>query len=118
MAQSHKPLIWTLFAAGGVISAFVFPVLIFITGLAIPFGWVPSEVLNYTRVYRFASSWWGAMGLYLLLFFTIWHACHRFYFTVNDLGLRILKPLVKFVCYAPGWLVTIGLPFIYFKVIF
>ena len=47
MARSNKPIIWGLFAAGGTIAAFVIPVMVFITCLAVPLELLPDYVLSY-----------------------------------------------------------------------
>lgn len=39
MAIANKALVWSLFAAGGTLTAFLFPVLIFLF-LAVSLGWV------------------------------------------------------------------------------
>ena len=41
MAKSNKPIVWSLFAGGGLLAAFLVPVLIFITGIAAPLGLLP-----------------------------------------------------------------------------
>ncbi len=50
MARSNKPIIWSLFAAGGTFAAFVTPVMIVVTGLAVAFGLLPAEALAFERV--------------------------------------------------------------------
>ncbi len=38
MARSNKPILWLPFAAGGLVSALIIPVLIAITGVFLPLG--------------------------------------------------------------------------------
>ena len=38
MAKSNEPILWLLFSVGGMISAMLFPPLIIITGIIVPFG--------------------------------------------------------------------------------
>ena len=45
MAKSNKPIVWGLFAAGGTVTAFVTPVMIFVTGLAVPLGIMNPDIL-------------------------------------------------------------------------
>ena len=37
MSKSNEPVLWLLFSAGGMISAMVFPILLIITGVILPF---------------------------------------------------------------------------------
>ncbi len=37
MSKSNEPVLWLLFSAGGMISAMVFPMLLIITGVILPF---------------------------------------------------------------------------------
>ncbi len=57
MKRSNAPIFWSLFGAGGVLSALVGPVLVFITGIAAPTGvGMPPAALAYSRVLAFAQS--------------------------------------------------------------
>ena len=41
MIQRHpEPLLWMLFSAGGVLSAMLMPILLFLFGIAFPLGWL------------------------------------------------------------------------------
>jgi fumarate reductase subunit D len=40
-ARTNEPIFWSLFGAGGVVVAFVLPMLILLTGIAYPLGWLP-----------------------------------------------------------------------------
>ncbi len=59
MAKSNKPLVWGLFAAGGTITAFLTPVMIFVTALAVPLGIMSPEVLAYDRIHTFITGGGG-----------------------------------------------------------
>ena len=51
MKRSREPVFWTLFGAGGMLSALVGPVLIFTTGIAIPIGFLlPQQTMDYTNM--------------------------------------------------------------------
>ena len=57
MKRSHEPIFWSLFGAGGVLSALLAPILIFITGIIAPIGvWMPPQALDYGFVDRIISS--------------------------------------------------------------
>ena len=51
MAKSNKALFWSLFAGGGMLSAFVTPVLILVIGIAVPLGLLAPEALSYERMF-------------------------------------------------------------------
>ena len=42
--RSNEPILWVLFSAGGVVAAFLVPVLLFLLFLAFPLGWGCLEV--------------------------------------------------------------------------
>ncbi len=98
MPQSHKPIIWGLFAAGGTMAAFVLPALILITCLALPLGLLSSDALSYARVLALLQNPIARLITFAVLFLIIWHAAHRMRITAHDLGIRNDKP-VMFVCY-------------------
>ncbi len=110
MAVSNKPVIWLLFAAGGTYAAFVMPVLIFITGVALVTGLLPVEALAYDRMLAVAQNPFGKLILFVTVFLPIWHAAHRLRITAHDYGIRA-DGIVMAVCYglaALGTLVSIA----------
>ena len=94
MARSNEPFWWALFSAGMMISAFVVPALIVITGLLPPLGLVKADSLRnlvnhpLTRVLLFF--------VISLSFFTF---AHRFRFTLVDLGLKGAATAIAVLCY-------------------
>jgi fumarate reductase subunit D len=97
MSQSHKPIIWGLFAAGGTLAAFVVPVLILITCLAVPLGLLPTDILSYDRLLGLLQHPFSKLVTFAILFLLIWHAAHRMRITAHDFGVRN-DPLVMFIC--------------------
>ena len=59
LKRANEPIFWALFGAGGVVAAFVLPVMIFITGIAVPLGIMSPETLSYERMLAFADHWVG-----------------------------------------------------------
>jgi len=89
MKRSHEPIFWSLFGAGGVLSALVAPVLIFITGIITPVGlWMPQEALAYSRVLGFAQHWFGKLLLLAVISLFLFHAAHRIYHGLHDIGVH------------------------------
>ncbi len=104
MAVAKKAIVWGLFAAGGTLTAFVFPALIAIF-LLIATGNVP-EGLQFDQIYHFAASWLGKACLFVVLFLSVWHAAHRLRVVAHDFGIR-KDALVANVVYAVAALGTV-----------
>ncbi|NOX39883.1 MAG: fumarate reductase subunit D [Alphaproteobacteria bacterium] len=88
MKRSHKPIIWSLFAAGGTFTAFMIPVMILITGLGVPLGLLPAQTLDYESVLAFVQHPLTRIALFGTIFLTVWHAAHRLRITAHDFGIR------------------------------
>ena len=104
MARSNKPLVWSLFAGGGMFSAFVTPVMIFITGIAVPLGLLSAGTLAYDRFLALAQNPIGKLTLFVVVFLPLWHAAHRLRMTLHDLGVPGARAAM-FACYG---LATLG----------
>ena len=98
MAQSHKPVIWSLFAAGGTLAAFIVPALIWITCLAVPLGLLSGDALSYQSLHGLLQPLFNKLVVFGVLFVIIWHAAHRMRITAHDLGIRN-DTLVMLICY-------------------
>ena len=89
MTRSRQPPLWLLFGAGGMLSALVGAALVFVTGLAAPLGWGgAAEALDYARLHAFAGSAVGAPAIFLVVSLFLWHAAHRIFHTLHDLGVH------------------------------
>ncbi len=99
ITPSHKPIVWSLFAGGGTFAAFVTPVMIFITGLALPLGLLSGDALSYERMTALIANPWAKGAVFLTVFLPAWHAAHRLRITAHDLGIRA-DGLVATVCYS------------------
>ena len=89
MARSNKPLVWSLFAAGGTLAAFVLPVLVLVLLLA-GHGRIASG-LSYANMQAFAGNWFGKLILLVVVALPLWHAAHRMRDALHGLGLRADK---------------------------
>jgi len=86
--RSSEPIFWSLFGAGGVMTAFFAPMLVLITGILNPLGMLPEGALSYDRVVAFASNGWGALFLFLIISLSLWHGVHRIFLSLHDLGIH------------------------------
>ena len=82
------PLFWLLFAAGGTASAMVLPALVFITGIAVPAGWLSEGNLLETLTNPLTR-----VALVGLVFLFLFHWAHRFRYALVDLGFGRLGKL-------------------------
>lgn len=89
MKRSHEPVFWLLFGAGGMLSALLAPVLVFVTGIAVPLDWLlPDDLLRYERVLALARHPLGQLGLLAVIALFLFHGCHRLLHSLHDLGVR------------------------------
>lgn len=94
MARSNKPLIWSLFAAGGTLAAFVLPALVLLM-LLVAYGHVPSA-MSYETMRAFSANWLGKLVLFGVIGLSLWHAAHRLRTALHGLGLRADKAVAIF----------------------
>ena len=95
MSIAKKSVVWGLFAAGGTVSAFVFPVLIALF-LMTALGRVPVG-LQYENIHAFAEAWLGKACLFVVIFLALWHAAHRLRVVFHDFGVRKDKAVANAV---------------------
>ncbi len=102
MAKSNEPIMWSLFSAGGMVTAFFIPVTIVLTSIVVPVGWIGAEGLRQlsglplTRLY-----------LFVLISLSLCHCAHRFRYALVDLGLRNLTGIRAITCYGAAVLGTL-----------
>jgi fumarate reductase subunit D len=106
LKPSNAPVFWLLFGAGGMLAALFGPMLVFITGLAVPLGWaLPGDLLSYPRALAFAQHWAGKAFLFAIIALFAWHAAHRIFHCLHDLGLPT-GAMAKLACYGGAALAT------------
>ncbi|MCZ6779443.1 MAG: fumarate reductase subunit FrdD [Acidobacteriota bacterium] len=94
-----EPIWWALFSAGGFVSAFLVPVHLFVNGLAVPLGWLDTDIASYARMSELINQPLVRIYLFVLIALPLYTWAHRFLFTVQDMGLaRFRKPLAV-LCY-------------------
>lgn len=90
MKRSNKPIFWSLFGAGGMLSALIGPMLIFITGLGIPLGiGLPRDAMTYPQALALAQNIYGKIALFVVIMLFLFHGCHRLYHSLHDLGVHV-----------------------------
>ncbi|MGH7501479.1 MAG: fumarate reductase subunit FrdD [Longimicrobiales bacterium] len=104
--RSLEPLLWLAFSAGGVLSAFLMPGLVFLFGLAFPLGWLPAP--EHTQALAVFGHPLARVTIVALCTLSLFHWAHRFRYTLYD-GLQIkhLNELVNLICYGAAILGSI-----------
>jgi fumarate reductase subunit D len=77
--RSHEPIAWSLFGAGGMVVAFITPVLILISALLVPLGLADSSLLSYANLLDLLNTGWGALAIFIVIALQLFHAAHRIY---------------------------------------
>jgi fumarate reductase subunit D len=97
--RSNRPLPWMIFGIGGFLVAFLFPVHIFLYGMALPLGWLPSP--DYQSTMALVRHPLTRIYLGILLVFAFWHAGYRIRDTVCDaFAMRHVDVVVASLCFA------------------
>ena len=104
-----EPFWWGLFSAGGVVAAFLVPIQIIIIGFALPLGWISDS----GTLYRI---WWVKLYLFVLIVLPLYHWAHRFFFTLNDMGLKPMSKLLAVLCYGGAIVGTVVTAWVLLKV--
>lgn len=104
--RSNAPIFWALFGAGGMLSALLGPVLVLITGLLVPLGLLPG-LADPARVLRFAQHPLGKLALLAVIALFAWHAAHRLFHSLHDLGLHT-GALARLACYGSALVITLA----------
>lgn len=106
MKRSNAPVFWLLFGAGGMLSALLGTVLVFITGVAAPIGWpFGADFMSYPRMLAFSQHWLAKAFLFAVIALFAWHAVHRIYHSLHDLGIPT-GMAAKIACYGVALLIT------------
>lgn len=105
--RSHEPIFWGLFGAGGMLTAFFTPIMILITGILIPLGIINADHFSYDKVHHFATSWYGAAIVLVLVALPLWHTLHRIFHALHDLGVKRGRDVQQVFCYGFAFAVTV-----------
>ncbi|MDR1935540.1 MAG: fumarate reductase subunit FrdD [Candidatus Accumulibacter sp.] len=87
--RSNAPIFWGLFGAGGMMAALFGPMLVFITGIAVPLGLLlPAGTMSYANMLAFAQNFIGKGFIFAVIFLFIWHAGHRIHHSLHEVGIH------------------------------
>src|SRR3970040_2578866 len=89
MIHRSEPFWWLLFAAGGSAAAVLAPVLIRLTGIAVPAEWFPQAVA-YEHIRALVSHPVTRLVLFGVIVLSFFHWAHRFRYTLAE-GLALKR---------------------------
>lgn len=109
--RDKTPFFWSLFSAGGTIAALLFPVHLFLLGLAFPQGWLAAP--KYELLYSLIRHPVVRLYLFLIIALPLFHWAHRFRYTLYD-GLQLyhLYRFIAVICYGGAIIGTVTAAYI------
>ncbi|HEY0575912.1 MAG TPA: fumarate reductase subunit FrdD [Pseudonocardia sp.] len=101
--RAPEPYLWLLFSSGGLVAAFLVPILLLLFGLAVPLGLVTPDYEHLRAVVGNPLTRLVLFGVCVLCLF---HWAHRFRYTVYD-GLQVKSRLIIVICYGGAIIGTV-----------
>ncbi len=106
MKKNAEPFWWSLFGAGGVLSALFLPVLLFLTGIAFPLGWLGPP--SYEHLHSLLQPIISRLLLFGIIMLSMFHWAHRFRFSLEDgLQLKRFDFLISVLCYGSAIVIAV-----------
>src|SRR5438067_1950529 len=93
LRRSSEPFYWSLFSAGGTITALLAPVLIIVIGFLVPGSQVP-----FHRLHDIFTNPFGRVAVFGLAFFTFFLCAHRVRHTLAEVGLKQFETPLTIAC--------------------
>lgn len=90
--RCDEPIFWLLFGTGGMTVGIILPAIIILllaAGISSPD--INSGLLNFEQVKGFLGNWFVSLIIFGVLATVFWHAFHRIYHTLHDLGVHVTK---------------------------
>jgi len=97
--KTSEPLWWSLFSAGGVMSALFLPAFVVTSGFLLPWLRGHDHEGAYEQVVATVTWWPVRLGLMAVIGLSFFHAAHRIRHVVIDLGWRHATAPLSIACY-------------------
>jgi len=112
MKRSTQPVFWLAFGAGGMLSALIGAMLVFVTGFVLPLGLgVDPAAFGYDRLLAFERNWAGAGFTFVVIALFLWHGVHRIFHSLHDLGVHA-RTASALACYGIAAMGTLAAAFL------
>lgn len=99
IARLHA-IIWGVFSLGGMIAAFLLPVMIYLTAIAYPFGLWPFNVSQDSRMQAiFTAHLLGPLFIFVTIAGSLFHGVFRFQSVLTEVGLQKYRRALEAVGY-------------------
>ncbi len=101
MTKTFEPLWWSLFSAGGVVAALFMPIMILLSGIAMPLEWfgVGGDVFAYERMRGLVTQPIVQIFLFVLISLPLFHTAHRLHAALSDPWLKHMESFLSVVLY-------------------
>ena len=116
MAKSNEPILWLLFSAGGMISAMLFPILMVITGIILPYILSGDAIELLNQIHLNLKNTFVKVLIFFVISLPFFHWAHRFRFTLVDIGLKPVSFLISLLCYGSAITGTLVAAFILWRI--
>jgi len=93
LRRSSEPFYWSLFSAGGTITALLAPALIIVIGFL-----VPGDQVSFHRLHEIFTNPFGRLAVFGLAFFTFFLCAHRVRHTLAEVGLKQFEAPLTIAC--------------------
>ncbi|MEU6715279.1 fumarate reductase subunit FrdD [Nonomuraea sp. NPDC046802] len=98
MKRTPEPYLWLLFSGGGVVAAFLLPVLVLLFGVLMPLGVVDWPTAEHLRA--LLGHVLVRLALLAVVVLCLFHAAHRIRFTSEELlGIARFDLVIAVICY-------------------
>jgi len=94
-----EPMVWGLFSLGGMVTAFLFPVVMLAMSLAVPLGLWPADRIGFDAYAGRLADPLFRIFLFALIGGSLFHGAHRLRHMLLDAGLKRADPLWIVILY-------------------
>jgi fumarate reductase subunit D len=105
--RSNEPVVWLLFAGGGMVAALMLPAILAVLVLLLPLDLTSADALSYDRIAHFSESIIGRMVWLAIIALPAWHALHRIFHLSKDVRFGNAK-FMSIACYGSALVITIS----------